>query len=414
MKYQLKPIYFLLFLMISSLSVLMACSSPATSEPQIIVPSVIVDTAPPAATCAVVSTLPTPIPNENSLIPAVSGADFSIGPVDAPVTLIEYCDFQSTGCRDQAYIVGSLLQNHDDLRFVFRPIALGGVFDKAEMAFLAAMAADKQGKFWAMYNLLFTKHAEWASLDPDDFDAWLAAEASAAGMDSAQLIEVMGAPETTARMSSTMETVNKLSLPAVPLILINGTLQPSYLIDPNSLNDTIGLIALGKKQFGECPAFTVDAAKNYIATIHTDKGDIQIELYADKAPLAVNSFVFLAGQGWFEGVSFHRVIPGFVAQSGDPSGTGRGNPGYFFKTELSDLSFDSPGLVAMANTGPDTNGSQFFITFAPAPHLNGGYTIFGRVISGLEVAEQLTPRNTAENPQAPMGDKILSVEIEEK
>jgi cyclophilin family peptidyl-prolyl cis-trans isomerase/protein-disulfide isomerase len=414
MKYKMKPIYFLLFLMISSLSVLMACSSPGTSEPQIIVPSAIVDTAIPAATCAVVSTLPTPIPNEDSLIPAVSGADFSIGSADAPVTLIEYCDFQSTGCRDQAYIVGSLLQNHDDLRFVFRPIALGGVFDKAEMAFLAAMAADEQGKFWAMYNLLFTKHAEWAGMDPDDFDTWLAAEASAAGMDSAQLIEMMGAPETTARMASTMETVNKLSLPAVPLILINGTLQPSYLIDPNSLNDTIGLIALGQKQFGECPAFTVDAAKNYIATIHTDKGDILIELYADKAPLAVNSFVFLARQGWFEGVSFHRVIPGFVAQSGDPSGTGRGNPGYFFKTELSDLSFDSPGLVAMANTGPDTNGSQFFITFAPAPHLNGGYTIFGRVISGLEVAEQLTPRNTAENPQAPMGDKILSVEIEEK
>ncbi len=414
MKYKMKSIYSLLFLMIASLFLLTACSSPATSEPQIMLPSDIVDTATPAASCAVVSTLPTPVPNEDSLIPAVSGADFSIGPADAPVTLIEYCDFQSTGCRDQAYVVGSLLQNHDDMRFVFRPIALSGVFDKADKAFLAAMAADEQGKFWAMYNLLFTKHADWAGLDPDDFDAWVAAEASVAGMDSGQLTKAMHSPETTTRMISTMEGINKLSLPAVPLILINGTLQPSYLIDPNSLNDTIGLIALGQKQFSECPSFTVDAAKNYIATIHTDKGDILIELYADKAPLAVNSFVFLAKQGWFEGVSFHRVIPGFVAQSGDPSGTGRGNPGYFFKTELNDLLFDSPGLVAMANSGPDTNGSQFFITFAPAPHLNGGYSIFGRVISGLEVAEQLTPRNPAENPQAPTGDKILNVEIEEK
>ncbi len=414
MKYKMKSMYSLLFLIVTGLFLLTACSSPATSEPQIIVPSIIADTATPAAACAVVSTLPTPVPNEDSLIPAVSAADFSIGPADAPVTLIEYCDFQSPGCRDQAYIVGSLLQNHDDLRFVFRPIALTGVFDKADKAFLAAMAADEQGKFWAMYNLLFTKHADWANLNPDDFNAWVAREASAAGMDADQLTAAIQAPETTTRMVSTMEAINKLALPAVPLILINGTLQPSYLIDPNSLNDTIGLIALGQKQFRECPSFTVDAAKNYIATIHTDKGDILIELYADKAPLAVNSFIFLAKQGWFEGVSFHRVIPGFVAQTGDPSGTGRGNPGYFFKTELNDLSFDSPGLVAMANSGPDTNGSQFFITFAPAPHLNGGYSIFGRVISGLEVAEQLTPRNTAENPQAPIGDKILNVEIEEK
>ena len=109
--------------------------------------------------------------------------------------------------------------------------------------------------------------------------------------------------------------------------------------------------------------------KQYIATIHTEKGDIVIQLFPDKAPLAVNSFVFLARQGWFDGVTFHRVIPGFAAQAGDPSGTGKGNPGYFFNNEISDLKFDKPGMVGMANSGPDTNGSQFFITFAPAAHL---------------------------------------------
>jgi cyclophilin family peptidyl-prolyl cis-trans isomerase len=192
-------------------------------------------------------------------------------------------------------------------------------------------------------------------------------------------------------------------------------LAPGYFARQDTRTPVrVGLIALGRKQFTECPPFTVDPAKNYLATLHTEKGDIVIELYAAKAPLAVNSFLFLARQGWFDNVSFHRVIPGFVAQSGDPSGTGRGNPGYFFKTELSNLLFDAPGLVAMANSGADTNGSQFFITFAPAPTLNGGYTIFGRVISGLNVAEQLTPRNAAENPLAPAGDKILSVGIEEK
>lgn len=398
------------------LFLLSACTSGQGSTPTeaVVAEPVILDTPTSAVACAIISTIPTPVPSGDSLIPAVTSADFSIGPADAPVTLIEYCDFQSPGCRNQAYVIGSLLESHDDLRFVFRPIALSGDLDKADKAFIAAIAADKQGKFWAMYNLLFSKHNDWASLSPNDFNTWVAREVTAAGIDAAQLTEAIKAPETRTRMISTMEAINKLSLPAVPLILINGTLQPSFLLDAQSLNDTVGLIALGQKQFSECPPFTVDIAKNYLANIHTKKGDIIIELYADKAPLAVNSFIFLANQGWFENVSFHRVIPGFVAQSGDPSGTGRGNPGYFFKTELSDVLFDSPGMVAMANSGPDTNGSQFFITFAPAAHLNGGYTIFGKVISGLDVAEQLTPRNIAENPAAPTGDKILDVEIEEK
>jgi cyclophilin family peptidyl-prolyl cis-trans isomerase/protein-disulfide isomerase len=413
----MKSLHYLPLLAITGLFLLSACaaSQDATpTEPLIPVPSIVLDTPTSAVSCAIVSTLPTPAPGEDSLIPAVTSTDFSIGSADAPVTLIEYCDFQSPGCRDQAYMIGSVLANHDDLRFVFRPIALSGVLDKADKAFIAAIAADKQGKFWEMYNLLFTKHAEWSGLGPNDFYAWVTREAPAAGINGAELTAAIQAPETTTKMVSTMEAVNKLSLPAIPLILINGALQPSYLLDAQSLNDTVGLIALGQKQFSECPPFTVDTSKNYIATIHTEKGDIVIELYPAKAPLAVNSFVFLARQGWFDNVSFHRVLPGFVAQSGDPSGTGRGNPGYFFKTELSDLLFDSPGLVAMANSGPDTNGSQFFITFAPAPHLDGGYTIFGRVISGLNVAELLTPRNAIENPAAPTGDKILNVEIEEK
>jgi cyclophilin family peptidyl-prolyl cis-trans isomerase len=174
------------------------------------------------------------------------------------------------------------------------------------------------------------------------------------------------------------------------------------------------LILLGQKQFTQCPPFDVDPQKQYIATLHTEKGDITMQLFADKAPLAVNSFVFLARQGWFDGVTFHRVIPGFVAQAGDPSGTGRGNAGYFFNNEANDLKFDKPGMVGMANSGADTNGSQFFITFAPASHLDGAYTIFGQVLSGLDVAEQLTPRDPDQGTTLPPGDKILSVEIEEK
>lgn len=215
-------------------------------------------------------------------------------------------------------------------------------------------------------------------------------------------------------MMSMYEAAKQLSIPAVPLIFINGNIQQSYVLDYQNMSDTIGLIALGQKQFTHCPPFNIDTSKQYIATIETDKGDIVIGLFPDKAPLAVNSFVFLAREGWFDGVTFHRVIPGFAAQTGDPSGTGRGNPGYLFNNETSDLQFDKPGLVGMANSGPDTNGSQFFITFAPAAHLNGGYTIFGRVLSGLDVAEQLTPRDPEQDTLLPPGDKIIKVTIEEK
>jgi cyclophilin family peptidyl-prolyl cis-trans isomerase len=159
----------------------------------------------------------------------------------------------------------------------------------------------------------------------------------------------------------------------------------------------------------------ISPGKQYVATLHTEKGEIVLELYADQAPTAVNSFVFLARHGWFDGVTFHRVIPGFVAQAGDPTGTGFGGPGYAFDNEISpDLKFDRPGVLGMANSGPGSNGSQFFITLAPAPNLNGDYTIFGHVISGMDVVKGLTPRDPSQAMNLPPGDKINSVTIEEK
>ncbi len=133
----------------------------------------------------------------------------------------------------------------------------------------------------------------------------------------------------------------------------------------------------------------------------------------DKAPITVNSFVFLARQGYFDGLTFHRVLQGFMAQGGDPTGTGSGGPGYEFVNEDSDLTFDKPGVVAMANAGRDTNGSQFFITFGPQPRLNGGYTIFGQVISGMDVVNGIRLRNPEQNPPEP-GDAMQSVTITEK
>jgi cyclophilin family peptidyl-prolyl cis-trans isomerase len=158
----------------------------------------------------------------------------------------------------------------------------------------------------------------------------------------------------------------------------------------------------------------IDKTKQYFATVKMVKGgEFVIQLYPTKAPITVNSFVFLARQGYFNGVTFHRVLQGFMAQGGDPTGTGGGGPGYEFVNEDSDLKFDKAGMVAMANAGRDTNGSQFFITFSPQERLNGDYTIFGQVISGMEVVNGITLRDPDQNPGFP-GDAIESVTISEK
>lgn len=171
---------------------------------------------------------------------------------------------------------------------------------------------------------------------------------------------------------------------------------------------------VGTKQYSSAPPMSIDTSKQYFATVKMAKGgEFVIQLFPDKAPITVNSFVFLANQKYFDGVTFHRVISGFMAQGGDPTGTGMGGPGYEFVNEDSDLTFDKAGVVAMANAGRDTNGSQFFITFTPQPGLNGGYTIFGQVISGMDVVNGLTPRNPEKNPSF-SGDEIASITITEK
>ncbi len=168
------------------------------------------------------------------------------------------------------------------------------------------------------------------------------------------------------------------------------------------------------KQYDSAPPMTIDTGKEYYATVKmATGGEFVIQLYPDKAPITVNSFVFLAREGYFNGVTFHRVLEGFMAQGGDPTGTGMGGPGYQFVNEYSDLTFDKAGVVAMANAGPDTNGSQFFITFGPQEFLNGGYTIFGQVVEGMEVVNAITRRDPDTNP-AYLGDAILSIIITEK
>ncbi len=167
-----------------------------------------------------------------------------------------------------------------------------------------------------------------------------------------------------------------------------------------------------QRQYSSAPEMQIDASKSYTAIIHLEGGDVEIALLTDEAPEYVNNFVFLAENRFYDGLTFHRVLPGFVAQAGDPLGTGAGGPGYALPEEQNGLAFTA-GVLSMAKSAAGVSGSQFFITLGSAPHLNGAFTVFGRVTSGLELLQGLTPRDP-QQPDQPSGDVIQSIEIVEE
>jgi peptidyl-prolyl cis-trans isomerase B (cyclophilin B) len=157
------------------------------------------------------------------------------------------------------------------------------------------------------------------------------------------------------------------------------------------------------KQYDNPPEMHIDPNQEYHAVIETGRGNIELELYPKYAPQTVNNFVFLAGEGFYDGVKFHRVINNFMIQGGDPTGTGSGGPGYRFGDEFKGNPLKHErGVISMANAGPNTNGSQFFITHSPQPHLNGKHTVFGKVVQGQEVVDAIK-----------QGDTITRIKIEE-
>ncbi len=171
-------------------------------------------------------------------------------------------------------------------------------------------------------------------------------------------------------------------------------------------------LELTPMKFAERPELTIDPDKKYTAIIETEKGTFRIQLKPDLAIQTVNSFVFLAREGYYDGVTFHRVIPGFMAQGGDPTGTGSGGPGYTLPAEFSDTPYVR-GTVGMARTNdPNSGGSQFFITFGEQPNLNGQYTVFGEITEGMDVVDSLSPRDPDTGSNAPPGDAIISITIE--
>ena len=302
----------------------------------------------------------------------------------------------------------------DDLRVAYRHFPLMSIHDKAALSTQAAEAAGNQGKFWEMHDLLFATQSSWSGMAVADFQTWLLEKAAELELDTDKFETDLNSTALAELANAAWTNGGAIGLPGTPFLVINGNGYDGPLSYGN-ISAIMNLVLLEKRQFDICPPIEIDPSKQYFANLETEKGNIVIELLPEDAPLAVNNFVFLARQGWFDDITFHRVISGFVAQTGDPSGTGYGSPGYAFDNEISaDLTYDRAGLVGMANAGPGSNGSQFFITMAPVEQLNGGYTIFGRIVEGMEVVESLTERDPSQDLGLPPGDRLIQVTIIEK
>ncbi len=300
----------------------------------------------------------------------------------------------------------------EDIRTVYRHFPLLSIHDKASLAGQAAEAAGAQGLFWAMHDLLFGQYREWVELSPEEFKQWLLIAAEELELDVQRFQDDIESRRYASEMEEAFFQGIASGIFATPFLFLNGSL---YQVEPSlaNLEAFIRLELLTEAQYQQYPPMTLEDEVQYIAHIELDIGEVIVQLYPDYAPLAVNSFIFLAQDGWFDGNPFHRIVPDSFVETGDPTGTGLGGPGYYFPDEISEaLTFDDPGMVAMSSSGPNTNGSQFFITLGPLPELNNSRTIFGRLIDGLDLFKGLQARNPGKDFLNPPEVVIVSVTIE--
>jgi cyclophilin family peptidyl-prolyl cis-trans isomerase len=341
---------------------------------------------------------------------------------DYSITIIAYNDFSCAGCLTIAQALDKSLDLYpEDVRLVYRHFpVIGGENDNGIVAAKSTEAAGKQGKFWEMHDFFFATQDAWIDMDPDTFTSYIYDQVDALGMDPTQFGEDVNSKEISELIAQQYdEALNFRDAP--PLVLVEGTVTPPYLstIQDFFLWLETLMIPYGRhiksQQFAECPPMIIDEDESYTATLHTTKGDIVLALYPDAAPVTVNNFIFLAENDYYDETPFYAVIEGFVAQAGDPSGTGWGTPGFLYGLEVSpEVNFDRPYMLAMANSGPEASNSQFFISFSPLTYLNGKHTVFGEVIDGVDVLKALDFRDPEKDPISPMTDLVLDITIEQQ
>jgi len=360
--------------------------------------------------------LPTipPLPATPTLLPLpdVSPSDWSLGPEGAPVTLLVYADFQSPSSASLLRILFDMADRHlDDLRLIFRHLPQLPAFDKDSLAGQAAEAAGSQGAFWPMARAMSERHAEWSVLPPQDFTPWLIALAGELGLNIDAFESDLKNGRYAAFMMATYQEAVDSGLPGGPLLYLNGSL---VRLPPTAINleSAVRLEALAATAFDQAPPMALREGAKYFATLVFDGGEVVVQLLPEAAPEAVNSFIFLAKEDWFDHTTIYRVVPDGWVEAGDPSGTGLGDAGYHLPDEIDpSWTFDEPGRLALASVGPGTGGTRFLITLAPLPDLNGTRTIFGRVLRGLDFVQGLAARDPIENLLDP-GVVLRDVRIE--
>ncbi|MBN1285249.1 MAG: peptidylprolyl isomerase [Anaerolineae bacterium] len=392
-------------------ALLLAACAPARSGPATAL-------SPPTVTPFIV-TLPPVTPRPS---PFVAGPDdYALGPEDAYLTILVYCDFQAPACAETAVTLRDLRERYADaggVRTVWRHSPQTDIYDKSALAIQAAEAAAAQGAFWPMHDRLLERQAEWTAQTPDEFRAALSGYAGALGLDAAAFDAALDAGAYADAVDRARRRAADFDLlsEAVPVIGFNGE-RFSGLPVAWALDAMAQAVLLEQRQYPDMPSLVIDLEAGYRATLVTEKGDIVVELFVDQTPAAVNNFVFLARDGWYDNNRFFRVVPGVLAITGDPTNTGLGGPGYTIIDEIdTGLTFAEGGMVAMLRPQDRLNGagSQFFITMGPlAAEYDGKHTIFGRVIAGMETLEALTPRDPLLDPLAPPGDLLEYILIEE-
>lgn len=379
-----------------------------------VIPTVTFSASDPA-TCKPSAILPVASAETEALFPTVSDADWTLGPKNASIVIYEYSDFQCPFCAKAAPALKELQAAYPkDVIIVYRHFPLSSIHPNAILAAQAAEAAGVQKKFWQMHDLLFARQSEWSGLATDDFKTWLKDAAKSINLNSNQFMSDLVSEGIAQKVAKSESDALAAGLNSTPTLLFNK-IRYQGRTDVDSLTGIVKYFLLPQKSYQSCPEMTIDPEKTYTVTIKTEKGNVVLELYPKQAPWAVNSFVFLARNHWFDGSAFFRVIPGFVAQAGDPSNSSLGGPGYEFTNEVTpELRFDKPGVLGMANSGNNDNGSQFFITYTAVPDLDGKYTIFGQVVEGMDVLPSLRPRNPASDQILVPPDAILEISVEEK
>jgi cyclophilin family peptidyl-prolyl cis-trans isomerase/protein-disulfide isomerase len=354
-------------------------------------------------------------PASGSALGVLPGEHFQ-GPANALDTIMVYIDFTCEKCKALAESLNALIKDDPDVRVVVRHLPVGEASVLAAKASEAAATLGGEDGFWAMHDQLFEHQSEWIGLKGDALNQKFSDYATAIGLDGAALVSSLNDEVYKNMMDYAPTAAQALKVTAAPAYFVDDLPVTDAPIDLPTLKLILNVVRM-QRTYSKAPPMQIDPTKDYVAWITTEHGDIAVDLYADLAPETVNNFAYLACTGFYDNITWHRVLPGFVAQTGDPSGSGFGGPGYTIHDEFknSDLIFDKAGWLSMAHTSaPDSASSQFFITTGPTENLNGSFTIFGKVVGGQSVVLKITPRDPSQSStELPPGDKLITIIVRE-